>query len=74
MNLLRELTFNNDEINLSVNVKTDNKVNVWFKAKEIATLLKYHDTDQAIRKNVKEKNKNLPRPGDWSGLLVYFFQ
>ena len=46
----------------------DNKINiinvgdkVWFKAKEIATMLQYTNTNKAINDHVEEKNKTTPK-------------
>ena len=35
----------------------DNKQNVWFKGKDVAQILGYSDTNQAIRKHVSENHK-----------------
>lgn len=42
--------FDNKHLNISLDAYFDNKQNVWFKGKEIATILGYKDTDQSIRK------------------------
>ena len=35
----------------------NNKQNVWFKGKDVAQILGYNDTNQAIRKHVSENHK-----------------
>ena len=35
----------------------DDKQNVWFKGKDVAQILGYSDTNQAIRKHVSENHK-----------------
>ena len=53
--------FDNKDLNIFLDAYYDNKKNVWFKGKEIATILGYKDTDQSIRKNVdSEDTKSYP--------------
>ena len=53
--------FDKKDSNISLNAYYDNKKNVWFKGKEIATILGYKDTNQSIRKNVdSEDTKSYP--------------
>ena len=49
-----EKTFANDELEIELTSYNDNKQNIWFKGKDIAKILGYTDTDQALRKNVSE--------------------
>ena len=49
---LIEKTFANDELEIELTSYIDNKQNIWFKEKDIAKILGYHDTDQAIRYNI----------------------
>ena len=49
--------FENKDLNISFEAYADNKQNIWFKGKEIATLLSYKDTDDAIRKHVNDNSK-----------------
>ena len=35
----------------------DTKQNIWFKGKDVAKILDYHDTDQALRKHVSEEHQ-----------------
>ena len=47
-------------VNLGIEITSyiDNKQNVWFRGKDVAKILGYSDTDQAIRKHVDEEDKN----------------
>ena len=40
-----------------MNSYIDKQQNVWFRGKDVAEILGYRDTDQAIRKNVSTENK-----------------
>ena len=63
-----EKTFTNNELDIEFASYIDNKQNIWFKGKNIAQILGYSDTDQALRKNIDpEDKKNLPRLPDGSG-------
>ena len=53
-----EKTFKNNVLEIELTSYIESKQNVWFKGKDIAKILKYVDTDQALRKNVSEKYKN----------------
>ena len=48
------MKFDNKDLNISLDAYVDNKQNIWFKGKEVATLFGYKDTDNAIRKHVKD--------------------
>lgn len=64
---INNITFNNNKINIVL----DEKNNPWFKAKDVATILEYNDTDKAIRKNVDDDDKktlNNLRPACQAGL------
>ena len=52
-----EKTFKNDELDIELTSFVDNKQNTWFKGKEIAKILGYEDTDQAVRKQVDSEDK-----------------
>ena len=61
MTKILEKKFKNEEFNSFI----DKKLRVWFKAKEVAQILGYRDTNQAIRKHVSENHKrtfNLSQP------------
>ena len=49
--------FNNAKLGIELTSYIDNKQNIWFQGKDIAKILGYSDTDQAIRKQVDEQDK-----------------
>ena len=53
-----EKRFNNAKLGIELTSYTDNKQNIWFQGKDVAKILGYSDTDQAIRKHVDEEDKN----------------
>ena len=52
-----EKKYSNEEMNIELTSFLDNKQNVWFKGKDIATAIGYSDTTQAIRKSVCIEHK-----------------
>ena len=52
-----EKKFTNEELGLELTSYINKQQNVWFKGKDVAQILGYRDTDQAIRKNVSTENK-----------------
>ena len=52
-----EKTFKNVDLGIEINSYIDKKLVVWFKAKDVAKILGYKDTNQAIRKHVSENHK-----------------
>ena len=52
-----EKAFKNDDLGIELKSFIDKQQNVWFKGKDVAVILGYRDTDQAIRKNVSTENK-----------------
>ena len=50
--------FNNVKLGIELTSYVDNKQNIWFQGKDVAKILGYSDTDQAIRKHVDEQDKN----------------
>ena len=52
-----EKAFKNEELGIEITSFIDKQQNVWFKGKDVAVILGYRDTDQAIRKNVSIENK-----------------
>ena len=52
-----EKQFSNKDLEIELTSYIDNKQNVWFRGKDIATILGYSDTPQAIRKNVCIEDK-----------------
>ena len=56
-----EKTFSNDELDMELTSFIDNKQSIWFKGKDIAQILGYSDTDQAVRYNIEpEDRKSYP--------------
>ena len=52
-----EKKFTNEDLGIEMNSYIDKQQNVWFRGKDVAKILGYRDTDQAIRKNVSTENK-----------------
>ena len=52
-----EKTFKNEELGIKMNSYIDKQQDIWFRGKDVAEILGYRDTDQAIRKNVSTENK-----------------
>ena len=54
---MQEKSFINYQLGIKFKSYIDHKCRVWFKAKEVATILGYQDTDQAIRKHVDDEDR-----------------
>ena len=54
---MQEKTFINLQLGIKFNSYIDQKCRVWFKAKEVAQILGYKNTDEAIRRHVSTENK-----------------
>ena len=52
-----EKSFKNRDLGIELKSFIDKQQNVWFLGKDVATILGYHDTNQAIRKHVEEEDK-----------------
>ena len=50
-------SFINNQLGIKFESYIDKKLRVWFKAKDVAQILGYQDTNQAIRKHVSENHK-----------------
>ena len=57
--MMLEKRFNNAKLGIELTSYVDNKQNIWFLGKDIAKILGYSDTAQAIRKHVDEQDKYL---------------
>ena len=55
---MQKYDFKNETLNIEINCYLDKDNNSWFRGKEIALLLDYNNTRQAIRLNVEEEDKN----------------
>ena len=54
---MQERSFINNQLGIKFNSYIDKKCRVWFKAKEVAEILGYKNTVDAIRKHVSENHK-----------------
>ena len=54
---MTEKSFINNQLGINFNSYIDDKLNVWFKVKQVSTILGYKDTDQSIRKHVDEEDR-----------------
>ena len=63
---MQEKSFINYQLGIKFKSYIDHKCRVWFKAKEVATILGYQDTDQAIRKHVDDEDRKY-FPGETTG-------
>ena len=52
-----EKSFINNQLGIKFNSYVDSKCRVWFKAKEVAQILGYKNTDDAIKRHVSENHK-----------------
>ena len=52
-----EKTFKNVDLGIELKSFIDYKQNIWFLGKDVAEILGYSDTNQAIRKHVDEEDK-----------------
>ena len=57
MKRMIEKTFINEDLEIELTSFIDDQQNVWFKGKDVAEILGYRDTDQAIRYNVDPKDR-----------------
>ena len=71
-----EKTFINHQLGIKFESYVDCKCRAWFKAKEVAQILGYQDTNQAIRKHVSENHKRkviLNQPVETTGCSMTYF-
>ena len=54
---MQEKTFINYQLGIKFNSYVDHKCRVWFKAKEVAQILGYKNTEKAIKSHVSENHK-----------------
>ena len=47
--MMLEKKFMNNELEIELISYIDTKQNIWFKGKDVAKILGYHDTDQALK-------------------------
>ena len=71
-----EKSFINSQLGIKLKSYIDDQCRVWFKAKEVAQILGYQDTNQAIRKHVSENHKRkviLNQPVETTGCSMTYF-
>ena len=54
---MKEKNFTNEELGIELKSFIDNKQNVWFRGKDVATILGYKNTDDVIKRHVSENHK-----------------
>ena len=52
-----EKKFTNEELGIKMKSYIDKQQNVWFKGKDVAQILGYRDTDNAVRRHISIENK-----------------
>ena len=57
MKRMIEKKFINEDLEIELTSFIDDKQNVWFRGKDIAKILGYSDTDDAVRRHVSKENK-----------------
>ena len=55
--LMIEKSYKNDDLGIEITSFIDKKLIVWFKAKEVAQVLNYKNTEKAIKRHVSENHK-----------------
>ena len=56
---MQEKSFINNQLGIKFNSYIDHKCRVWFKAKEVAQILGYKKTENAINRHVSENHKRI---------------
>ena len=59
MSNLIEKKFFSEELGIEFNSYIDEKCIIWFKAKEVAQILSYKNTEHAIKRHVSENHKKI---------------
>ena len=73
MENILEKVFINRHLGIKFNSYIDKKCRVWFKAKDVAQILGYKDTNDAVRKHISENHKRtflLTCPGESPGQVI----
>ena len=73
MSNMLEKKFTNEELGFELTLFIDKQQNVWFRGKDVAKILGYYDTTQAIRKNVCMEDKYKGGVGTTGGLQTCVF-
>ena len=73
MSNMIEKSYKNKDLGIELKSFIDKQQNVWFLGKDVATILGYHDTNQAIRKHVEEEDKYKGAVKTTGGLQQSFY-
>ena len=68
-----EKSYKNEDLGIELKSFIDKKQNVWFLGKDVAKILGYQDTNQAIRKHVEEEDKYKGAVKTTGGLQQSFY-
>ena len=53
-----EKKYTNEKMNIELTSFLDNKQNIWFRGKDVATILGYSNTKEALKRHVSEEKQN----------------
>ena len=73
---MQEKSFINRQLGIKFNSYIDSKLKIWFKAKEVAQILGYKNTEKAIKSHVSENHKRkilLDQPCETHGCSMTYF-
>ena len=56
---MKIVNYKNDELKVEINCYVDDEKEIWFRGKEISTILGYKDTKKAIQLHVDSDDKKL---------------
>ena len=73
---MQEKSFVNNQLGIKFHSYIDHKCRVWFKAKEVAQILGYKNTEKAIKSHVSENYKRkilLNQPCETHGCFMTYF-
>ena len=73
MSNMLEKTFKNVDLGIELKSFIDKQQNIWFLGKDVAKILGYSDTNQAIRKHVEEEDKYKGAVETTGGLQQSFY-
>ena len=64
-----EKEFANEDLEIELTSYIDDKLNVWFRGKDVAQILGYKETVNALKQHVSVENKIIQfiRPNCWGG-------
>ena len=71
-----EKSFKNEELGLELTSYIDKQQNAWFKGKDVAKILEYKDTDDAVRRHISQNHKRkliFGQPGKAPGCSMTYF-